>query len=223
MDDLARPSIASDILAFMGAYKLDPAKIDIVLDMESVYGQKTIAVASTMNFIVGIIPNQGQWRTFSIVASGFPEHMGVVQTFGTLRIERVEWLAWQLLHAQRSKLPRMPSFGDYGIQHPSGVEGYDPRYMSTSSAIRYTTDTEWFFIKGQSNKYQKSSTQLPHLAKALIGSNFFYGGSHCYGCSSAISCAAGQAGFGSLEAWRKIGTAHHLSVVSSQLTSVSFP
>ena len=48
-------------------------------------------------------------------------------------VQRAEWVAWrERLYRERQKLPRLPMFSDCVIQHPSGVEGVDPRIMQVS-------------------------------------------------------------------------------------------
>lgn len=222
-NDIMRPTLANDITGLVAAHKIDVSQIDIVIDLASVYGQSSLAVLSSTMVALNAIPTPQAWRTLTVVASGFPEHMGVVQTFGALQIERVEWIAWLTLHAQRTKLARLPSFGDYGIQHPEGVEGYDPRYMAMSAATRYTLNTDWLLIKGQSSKVQRMALQYPGLAHQLTQSANFYGQSHCQGCGEVHACANGAPGFGSAEVWRRIGTSHHLTVASAQVAAVPFP
>ena len=176
-----------------------------------------------MNVALAAVPNLGSWRTLSLVASGFLEHMGGVQASTSALIERVEWRAWQLLHRQRQSMARLPTYGDYGIQHPTGVEGFDPRFMKMSASIRYTTADHWLILKGRSTHHQSSSIQFPTLATALTQSQHFYGAQHCPGCTEALACANGAPGLGSPEVWRRIGTTHHLTAVVEQLQQVAYP
>lgn len=225
-DDITQPGLAADIAAFMTTNKLNGQDVDMVIDIGAIYGQSSLVVSAAFTIAMQAVPNLTAWRTLTVVASAFAENMGVVPTLGSMTIERSEWLAWASLYgrrAQTQQIPRLPTFGDYGIQHPTGVEGYDPRYMPMSAAIRYTLTDRWLLIKGQSTKTVSASIQFPRLAAQLIAHRSFYGAQHCSGCAEANACAGGAPGKGSPEAWRRIGTSHHLAVTTGQLASLAYP
>ncbi|WP_437587347.1 beta family protein [Sorangium sp. So ce1000] len=222
-DDLARTTLYQEFTDFFTEHRLSAQDVDVVIDLESVTGQSAFVIAAAASLALRTIPSADVWRTVTVIASAFPEHMGVVDTFSSLVIERSEWKAWLLLHAQREQLPRLPTYGDYGIQHPTGVEGFDPRYMQMAASVRYTLTDQWLLLKGQSTKRQSPSLQYPGLAKQLIAHAAYFGQSHCRGCAEAVSCASGTPGLGSPEAWRRIGTSHHIKVAVGQLGAIAPP
>lgn len=120
-------------------------------------------------------------------------------------------------------MARLPTYGDYVIQHPAGVEGYDPRIMPMSAAIRYTAKLKWFLLRGVTSKRMPLAAQFPALAKKLMGSGHYYGPPHCDGSASVAACAAKKPGFGSPEVWRRIGTVHHIEVVTADLAKTVYP
>ena len=70
------------------------------------------------------VPKHADWRTFTVSACAFPGSMRVVDTHFHKSVERTDWISWkENLYNRRSKLVRLPSFGDCVIQHPQGCGG----------------------------------------------------------------------------------------------------
>src|SRR5215471_17663830 len=141
--------------------------------------------------------------------------MGGIERNSHEFVPREEWIAWRdHLYARRDRVPRLPTFSDCAIQHPSGVEGFDPRTMQVSASIRYTWSDDWLLIKGESTRFTRPSAQFPDLATRLVYGHLqshFAGPSHCQGCASMKAAADGAPKFGSAETWRRLGTIHHIS------------
>ena len=120
----------------------------------------------------------------------------------------------------------MPAYSDCGIQHPKGVEGFNPQTMAASAAIRYALEKEWLLIKGESPKRRPPSEQFPELARRLVQGPLrsdFAGIGHCAGCAAMKAAADGAPRLGSLEAWRRLGTIHHITLVAEQLAALPWP
>jgi hypothetical protein len=141
-----------------------------------------------------------------------------------LLVERGEWIAWRDgLHARRNDLTRLPTFSDCGIQHPKGVEGFDPITMKASAAIRFALPGEWLLIKGESTKNALPSDQFPVLATRLVYGHLrgsFSGPTHCRGCELMKNAADGAQNLGSPAVWRKLGTIHHMTTVMDGLAAL---
>jgi hypothetical protein len=185
-------------------------------------GIKDLAVQFLNN-----VPDPTEWRTLTIVGSAFPKSMGVIDRHSYNLVERDEWLVWRdELYRNRSSLQRLPTFGDCVIQHPVGVEGFDPKIMKASATIRYTLDDQWLLIKGESTGVTNPSLQFPKLARKIVTGglrSYFAGATHCQGCEGINQCAGGRPGFGSAEAWRRLGTIHHLTRTTGQIAQLSWP
>lgn len=96
--------------------------------------------------------------------------------------------------------------------------------MSASATVRYALSDSWLLIKGESTKNLRPSLQFPSLAKQLVYGylrDHFRGPAHCGGCASVKAAADGRTGLGSPEAWRRIGTVHHITEVTQALRSPS--
>ena len=163
----------------------------------------------------------------TVSACAFPISMGDVARHSHDFVERADWLSWRdSLYSNRHVAQRLPAFSDYAIQHPAGVEGFDPKIMQVSAAIRYTTDTHWLLVKGESTRSIRPGEQFPELATRLVYGHLhmhFAGVDHCSGCKSIKDAADGEPGYGSAEAWRRLGTIHHISEVMRALDSLPWP
>jgi Beta protein len=93
--------------------------------------------------------------------------------------------------------------------------------MQVSASIRYTLPEQWLLVKGVSTRFTQPSIQFPDLATRLVYGGhlraYFRGAKHCEGCASIKAAADGAPRFGSAEAWRRLGTMHHISTVVEQL------
>lgn len=220
-DDLNNPSLPNDLVQFISNNNITPSDVDIVIDLDAVSRIPQYALASTSRALIQALPNITAWRTLTLAGCAFPDLTGVQ---GPRLFPRTEWLVWLQLYSARAALPRLPTFGDYVIQSPEGIDGYDPRFMPMTPAIRYTVNNDWLVIRGQSSKQIRLAQQYPMMAAQLVASSPpFYGANHSQGCADAAACASGRPGFGSPVVWRRIGTAHHLVVVTGQISALTFP
>ncbi len=212
---------------FMTRHGLARREVDLVIDLGPVEDMIVDGVVALTRAFLREVPAHGEWRTFTLSACAFPLSMAIVGKHSHESIERTEWRAWMdHLYADRAALPRLPSFSDCAIQHPSGVEGFDPKIMAVSAAVRYAQTSDWLLIKGESTRAVLPSVQFPELAKRLVYGQLkarFAGLSHCAGCGGIKRAADGADGFGSAEVWRKLGTIHHISTVIDGLAALAWP
>jgi hypothetical protein len=220
-------SLSRNLTSFLARHRLAPEQIDLIIDLGGVENLIPEGIRALTDAFLAEVPTHKQWRTFTLSSCAFPSSMGGVKRDSFKCVERAEWIAWRDgCQARRSALQRLPTFGDCAIQHPKGVEGFDPRTMQVSAAVRYTVPEAWLLIKGESNRTTPLKEQLPRLAERLVNGDLrknFLGHDHCYGCASVKAAAEGTSGFGSLEAWRRIGTIHHITTVVRELDALPWP
>lgn len=95
--------------------------------------------------------------------------------------------------------------------------------MQVSASIRYACDQHWLLVKGESTKVRPASDQFPELATQLVYGHLkdrFSGSAHCAGCQSMKKAADGTERYGTPEAWRRLGTIHHITRVVQDLGSL---
>ena len=220
--------IPNDLNRFLSAYGLTPDRVDLIVDLGSIDTLITAGAIALTQAFLAVVPNKSQWRTLTVTASSFPISMGVVNRNSSGRVERSDWLAWRIgQFERRATLARLPTFSDCAIQHPVGIEDFDPRFMRVSASIRYASGDDWLLIKGESTRTNPPSIQFPQLATQLVYGRLqaeYAGPSHCYGCKLIKDSADGTQGLGSAEVWRRIGTIHHITtVVQDDLGSLPSP
>jgi hypothetical protein len=211
---------------FMSEHGLARSDVDLIADLGPVEDMIVAGVAALTNAFLSEVPAHNEWRTFTVAACAFPLSMGIVGRHSHDEIERTEWRAWKdYLHADRSRLSRLPTFSDCAIQHPSGVEGFDPRIMPVSATVRYSQANDWLLVKGESTRAVPPSVQFPQLATRLVYGQLrshFAGPTHCAGCSGMKQAADGAERFGSAEVWRRLGTIHHMATVIDGLAALAW-
>lgn len=219
--------LADRIETFLGLHEIHPNDIDLIIDLGAVENLVPEGAAALTHAFMAEVPHHNLWRTFTVAACAFPMSMGGVARHSHGLVERADWIAWRdRLHADRHRLSRLPTFGDYAIQHPAGVEGFDPRIMPISASIRYTTDEHWLLVKGESTRSTQPGAQFPQLATRLVYGHLrshFAGIAHCDGCASMKAAADGAPKLGSPGVWRKLGTIHHISKVMQELGALTWP
>jgi hypothetical protein len=219
--------LSGRLRGFLSRHGLTPEETDLIVDLGPVDDLIVAGIVALSDAFLAEVPEHLRWRTLTISACAFPQSMGGVQRTSHSLIERSEWIAWRdRLHARRGSLTRLPAFSDCAIQHPSGVEGFDPRIMQVSATIRYTMAEEWLLIKGESTRTTRPGLQFPALATNLVYDHlrhYFDGPGHCEGCAGMKAAADQARGFGSAGAWRQLGTSHHISMVMQGLASLPWP
>lgn len=220
-EELEMGDLAGRLHEFLSHSELAAEQTDLILDLGPVENLVVEGVAALSEAFLAEVPNHATWRTFTLSACAFPSSMGGVERNSHKLVERTEWIAWlNRLHARRGSLARLPTFSDCAIQHPAGVEGFDPLTMQVSASIRYTLPEPWLLIKGESTRTTRPSLQFPNLAQKLVYGPlraFYCGERHCAGCDGMKAAADRATGFGSPGVWRRLATIHHLTMVREGL------
>ncbi|MCY8912543.1 beta family protein [Bacillus atrophaeus] len=206
------------ISTFLIKFPAAPEKIDVILDYRYIDPNHTSRMSSLVAGTLLTLPYINDWRTLTFIGTSVPENLSSIPTGTDGRIPRSEWLIYKKLLS--TNLSRFPSFGDYVISNPEYIS-IDPRLIQMAANIRYTSNEDYLFFRGHSvrspkfGKWQQAQT----LCKRLIEHHSFYGKDYSYGDNYIYECAHGRNSTGNAETWRKVGTNHHLTLASNQLSS----
>ena len=193
--------------------------LDLVLDLGAPNFIPIEGFTRLVKRIIGRIPQLDQWRTFSIISTSFPASMAEIKE-SPKTLQRYEWLLYRrLIDDLGAEGLRLPTFGDYGINHPDVVD-LDMRFVKPSASIRYTIDDSWFVIKGP-NVRDHGFAQYRNHCRELVSSPEFMGPDFSFGDGYIAQCAAGIASTGNLTTWRQVGTNHHLQKVVADVASLN--
>ena len=226
-DEFEQGELAAKIDGFLNQYELTPEQLDLIIDLGGVEDFIVEGIVALTDAFLAEVPDHQRWHTFTVSACAFPKSMGGVERNSHANVERADWVAWKThLYGRRDGLQRLPTFSDCAIQHPEGVESFDPIIMQVSASVRYTLEEDWLLIKGQSTRSRRPGEQFPALARKLVYGSLrpnYYGSSHCSGCELMKAAADGTSGLGSAVVWRQLGTIHHISVVTQRLAALPWP
>jgi hypothetical protein len=219
------PPQVESFLKFLGLKAKD---VDLLLD----FGPKVPSKAA-LPFQIDALPLVKEWRTLTIASSSFPVDLSGRAQNSVGAIDREEWVAWLSLRNKQKSLKRMPTYGDYTINHPVLSE-IDPRIMSMSPNIRYSDDTSYVIAKGQAIPRKKKKPtpeeeaarnkllpkiQYPKLAAKIKNHPSWKGEKFSWGDKFIDACSHKEC-VGSATNWRAVGTCHHIAVVVQQIASL---
>lgn len=215
------------LTAFIAKHYLRPEEVDLIADLGPVENMVADGIAMLTDGFLSEIPEPSRWRTLTVSGCAFPRSMWGVGKHSHALVDREEWRAWRdNLYSTRSGPIRLPAFSDCAIQHPDGVEGFDPLTMQVSASVRYALPEQWLLMKGESTRNVPPSEQFPKLAIQLAYGHLadhFAGPSHCKGCQGIQDAADGFPGFSAPETWRRLGTIHHLTQTVESLAGLTWP
>jgi hypothetical protein len=226
-NEFEQGGLSGKLRGFVRTHGLTLELTDLIVDLGGVDDLVCEGIVALTAAFLQEVPDHERWRTFTVSACAFPGSMAGVDRNGFALVERAEWIAWRTaLQSRRQSLRRLPTFSDCAIQHPKGVEGFNPLIMPFSPAVRYTLPEQWLLIKGVSYRLTPMREQFLSLANRLVYGDlraYFFGEGHCEGCRLIKAAADGAPKLGSMEAWRRLGTIHHLATVMDGLSSLTWP
>lgn len=205
----------NDLMQFL---EIGPKECDLILDLESIISDRETILINLLIMTINNFPFISDWRTFTLTATAFPQDLSSIPSRSITPLRRTEWHIWNSLI--RSELIRKPTFSDYAIAHPEIIE-IDPRIMTMSANIRYTVEDEWLIFKGHSVKREPGFEQFHDLAKSLIDHRDFSGRDFSWGDSYIEQCANRTVSSGNATTWRKVGTNHHLALLTKQVSDLA--
>lgn len=212
--------LGSNIIQMLQTLKVPPGRTHILMDFKELKHEDIKLAAKTVVSAINNVNEINNYASLTIAATGFPGSLSEVGTQTTMKIQRTELFFWKTILNQ-SNISRVPTFGDYGIANPVTLD-LDWRIIPLIANIRYTLEKEWLIIRGKDQK-KYGGKQGYQLSKILIKSIDYYSPDYCWGDRYISDCAKELVGPGSLTTWRKIGTNHHLTLVSEQIANTVLP
>lgn len=198
---------------------VSPSEVDLVLDFQVITAAMASTFAVAAATILAILPDVNTWRSLTLISTAFPETLGAFQPETIKPAPRGDWMFWTSVVGLKDKYPRVPTFGDYAIQHPD-LPDLDPRLLmrAMKATIRYTTLDGWLIVRGDSLQ-DYTYEQFRALSKKLMARPEYSGPAFSWGDEYISKCAAGTVPTGNQSTWRTVGTSHHLTLVTDQVSS----
>lgn len=202
----------------LDAVQVDITCADLLMDLRDISEDTEIDIEYLAPMIDDLV-TIGSWRSVVLLGTTMPRSLGggVVEAGTVGRLPRKEWLLWSAL--RRSQVTRLPTYGDYAIQHPEppldATEGHIP--LGIRGAIRYTHENVTVIPRAKAPRHEEGREQYTHLCRVLVAQPEFAGPEYTWGDSQIADCAEGTCEPGWEDHWRAVGTSHHLRYVVDQL------
>lgn len=185
---------------------------DLVLDLENLPLGISDSFLESILDVIEFFPYLKEWRSFTLAASSFPVILEIQQNDDKL-LPRYELSLWRSVVANKATLPRLPSFGDYAIQHPD-LSDLDFRFIKSSVNLRYATDEFWLVYKAR-EKVRHGFDQFNDICRLLLKRKEYSGSDYSWGDGYIKRCADNKDGPGNPTTWRKAGFSHHITLTAN--------
>ncbi len=210
-------------------HNVSAANCDIIIDLEDLttlpFGNGTELVRR-VNDLISKFPDIQAWRTFTISSSSFPESL----TSGFKTRSRDDYKFWKNLIENKKELKRLPSYGDYAIQHPSWEES-SGQFFTSIANLRYASNEQWLLYRGRNFKKKqdpastrKNFLEFNKLCSELTSRTEYDGPNYCWAdkrideyAKYTLRKGTGEIGTGSATTWRQIGFNRHMTVAARQV------
>lgn len=217
IEQAAKGTLKTEIDSLLSTLEIKPSDIDLILDLDAPNFVPLDGFRMVIQAIVSKLPYLNNWRTFTLLGTSFPETMGGIKK-GVETVPRHEWQLYKMLvNGLRKARLRLPSFGDYAINHPKVLE-LDMRKVKPSATIGYTVDNHWYIVKGK-NVRDYGFEQYHELSKKVFAARYYCGSTFSWGDDYIQECANRHGKTGSLMTWRQVGTNHHIEKVIRDIAS----
>lgn len=199
--------------------------IDLLVDIKETEGseEKYLRYLESSQ----LIPDLLEWRTYTFASGSFPVDLSECKIDEENLIERIDWRCWKKA-LKSQQLKRIPTFSDYTIQYPK----YDPQVQGfhPTASLKYALEEDWLVMKG---KRQKFEDYLAHAATLTVDERYF--GEHFSDGDGYIAQKARHfdgyiraknegkdiKGTGTPETWLQAGINHHVSLVATQVSTLT--
>jgi len=218
------PPRSQQLDELLAALQVGPKDADLVLDLgEEVHSE---LARDLVRSALQALPYADSWRSLTLAGGAFPRDLSEVSKNRITRLPRLDWQLFCEVSAEATRGSfRSPAFGDYAVAHPDprAALGIDPKMMSISAGLRYTTDDAWLVAKGElykgtGGRSRGGDAALP-VARMIVNADEFCGADFSAGDLWINQVATTGVNGGNPERWRRTATNHHLVFVTTTLST----
>lgn len=207
-----------DALAdLLNTLHVDRRDVDLILDLGAVNGDLSVRagarlVADALRGLSAV----DEWRNVIFAGGAFPSDLSAYEAWTLGEAPRYDATLYDYLR-QRRRLPRIPTFGDYAVTHPTLVAGLPYR---SAPQLRYCVADRWLVLKGRLND-PRGHEQFFEVCERIATHPDFVGAA--LGNADARIASPRSKGPGNAATWREVGTTHHLDFVVRRITTLGEP
>ncbi|MGH2682730.1 MAG: beta family protein [Actinomycetota bacterium] len=195
---------------------IDVTRADALVDLGYLSGDEELHLEDVDEALKEVTA-VGPWRSLVLLGTSMPSMLGGTVGEGTIgELPRREWELWSALQQDTSR--RMPTYGDYVVQHPDPPRDEDGGGPGMRANIRYTITSTTLVARARGPLIQEGREQYRDLCQQLVARPEFSGPDFSWGDSVIAACASGESEPGSQNQWRGAGSSHHFRVVTQALS-----
>lgn len=193
-------------------------EMDLILDFGAFLPSQAGTIVTSATTTINNLKLVSELRNLVVTGTAFPASLNVAPT-SVKTIPRSEWIVWLELRKiyKKNLIKRMPIFGDYIIVHPVFPE-IDFRYVDISPKIKYTTESDWIYIRWKPS-IKGDYSGFHDVCNLLLAQTQYSGSDFCWGDNRISQCSKSPVDTGNPGQWTTIGINHHLTFVTEQLAS----
>lgn len=213
-NEIKRPRFTKDLEDLLHILEVAPPQTDLVFDYEIIDNS-----CPSFAELCDCLPNLTHWRTFSVISGAFPKDLIGFEPGQHLH-SRLDWQTWLRQINSKQPISRLPTYGDYTIQHPIFSE--PPKRAHFSASIRYTSNKDWVIMRGEGvfKDNGPGFAQWPANAQLLCERNEFCGSDFSEGDKYIYKMGQQLEKNGNPETWLRAGINHHLTFAVQQISDL---
>lgn len=202
----------------MSELGVDPGDTDLIIDLRDIQESHLEADEIAAIGMLNRLPWTDEWRHLALTATAMPAGVSAFPRDQITPLRRVEWALHKAVRSSRYAIPRLPTFGDYGITNPEPVEeSVEPKMMRVTAHLRCATEDDWLIVK--SGTIDRGGIErLPGLFQALTQRED-YQREKFSSADDWIEDVINGASPGNATTWRHRGTVRHLTLVTRQVSN----
>jgi hypothetical protein len=205
-------TVLSDALGSLG---IEVRFADVLVDLGYLSGDEELHPEDAGEALEEVI-SVGSWRSVVLLGTSMPSMLGGTVEEGTIgELPRREWELWSALKGIWSG--RLPTYGDYVVQHPDPPRDEDGGGPGMRANIRYTAGRATLVARARGSLIQEGREQYRDLCVQLVVRPEFRGRDFSWGDAVIAACASGEIEPGWQNQWRGAGSSHHFRLVTEQL------
>lgn len=210
--EVAADGFSTRLESLLSRLKLEIVDCDFVVDLQCVTGN-----TPNLQDLCAAIPELTRWRTFTVLSGSFPLDLREIERDSVQTLTRDEWFYWQEQVQLLPRRTRIPTFGDYTIQHPVFREPNEN--CNPSASIRYTYQDYWVILRGHGLRNQDGAgyAQYPAEAKLLCQMDEFCSPRFSAGDRYIYETSQSTSETGSPFTWLRAGVNHHIEFATRQI------
>jgi hypothetical protein len=207
-------TLLREVLDEMG---MDVSGADVLVDLGYLSGDEELEpedVSDALDQVVAV----GDWRSIVWLGTSMPSMLGggTIAEGEVGQLPRREWELWSAL--KRERRGRLPTYGDYAVQHPEPPHDENGGGNTMRANIRYTVEQLTLVARGHGPVVQAGREQYRDLCRMLMEREEFAGREFSWGDAIIEDCATGLCEPGAQSLWRGAGTSHHLRQATDQVS-----